>query len=164
MTDPAALPSASDLPQGVAITRIANLLVRDGWTLEGETGTLRRRWPQLEIAITMQRSDGLLLLFRGSRLGDPIPLARRQGLEAFANDWHRSRIWPTIVVTTTESDVVAQTHVGIDVTAGLTTAQLDDYLRIGIGTTQQFFQTLRESPILQGPPGAGGASADPEAG
>lgn len=163
MTDPAGLPSTSDLPQGVSITRIAGLLVPDGWTLD-DADALRRRWPQLEIAITMQSTDGVLLLFRGSHVGAPIPLERRRAVEAFANDWHRSRIWPTIAVSTTESAVVMQTHLGVDVTAGLTTAQLDDYLRIGIGTTHQFFATAAESAILPSLPETGGASADPEAG
>lgn len=165
MSSPADLPGTPDIPTPLTLARVAALLQPDGWTLDAESGTLRHRWPHLEIALTVRDDDGVLMLFRGTYLGGPIPLARARAIEAFVNDWHRDRIWPVVVHTSTDEAIQVHTHVGVDATAGLTATQLDDYLRIGIGTTHQCFTTLTETGMLPSPDASGGAdSADPDAG
>lgn len=162
MSSPTDLPGVPDMPTPVTLARVAALLQPDGWTLDAERASLRRRWPHLEIALTVRESEGMLMLIRGAHTGTTIPLDRAHAVEAFVNDWHRDRIWPVIVHTSTDDTIQVHTHVGVDATAGLTATQLDDYLRIGIGTTHQCFATLGEVGIVPraDPPG----SADPDAG
>lgn len=158
MTSPTDLPGTPDIPIPVTLARLGALLQPDGWVLDTSGGVLRRRWPHMEISLTLREGDGLLMLFQGTGTGEGIPLDRARAVEAFVNDWHRDRIWPTIVVTTTET-VRVHTHVGIDATAGFTATQLGDNMRIGIGTTHQCFAALAEAGIVRA-----GGSAHPDAG
>lgn len=173
MSSPTDLPGAPDIPTPVTLTRVQRLLAADGWTLtvaagaDPESGRLVRRWPHLEIAVTVRQAEGLLLLFRGRPIGAEIPLGRERAVEEFITDWHRDRIWPVVMMTTTDRSIQVQTHVGVDATAGLTASQLDDVLRVGIGTTHQCFTTLAEASLLpraappEEPPG-NPPSADPD--
>ncbi|WP_420111672.1 YbjN domain-containing protein [Pseudactinotalea sp.] len=162
MTSPSDLPSAPDIPAPVTLARVAALLRPDGWAVDTEKASVRHRWPHLEVAVTVRESEGMLLLVRGAHVGEPIPLDRASAVEAFVNDWHRDRIWPVIVHTSTDDAIVVHTHVGVDATAGLTATQLDDYLRIGLGTTHQCFRALAEVGIVPRVDPQG--SADPDAG
>jgi len=162
MTSPTDLPGAPDLPTPVTLARVQRLLAADGWTHEADSERLTRRWPHLEIDVTVRRRDGLLLLFRGRPVGAEIPIARTRAVESFITDWHRDRIWPVVVMTSTTEAIQVQTHVGVDATAGLTASQLDDVLRVGIGTTHQCFTTLGEVGLLPGTPGPEGPPDGPK--
>lgn len=159
MTDPAALPGLPEIPTPVTVERLQRLLAADGWSLDADGSQLLRRWPHLQIGLTLRENEGALMLFRARPIGAETPVSQLGAAESFVADWHRDRIWPVVVMTTTESTLMLQTHVGFDVTAGLTSAQLDDLLRVGIGTTHQCFTALAERGLAPRAP-----SADPEAG
>lgn len=156
-SDPTDLPAMPEIPSPVTFERLVGLVDGGSWTVDADEKTFLRRWQRAQVVISLPPGDGVVLMFTGTRLGDDIPLSRLGEVQAFVNDWHRERIWPTVVLGTTPTAVVVQTHVGVDATAGLTDSQLHEYLRIGIGTTHQCVQALADAPDVEG-------SADPETG
>lgn len=159
MTSPTDLPGLPEVPYPVTFARLVAMLGDQGFRTDDSGSTLRRRSDEAEIAISIPAGDAPVLVVRGNRVGAPIPTARLHDLEAFVNDWHRERIWPTMVLTRADDQVAVHGHVGIDATAGLTDIQLREYLRIGIGTMYQCFRALADAPGV----GSGESPADPSA-
>lgn len=157
MSSPTDLPGMPEIPSPVTFERLVALVDGGSWKVDHEEQIMRRRWQRAEVAVSLPTGDGVVVMFTGTRIGEEIPVARLSEVQAFVNDWHRERIWPTVVLGTTATGVVVQTHVGVDATAGLTDAQLREYLRIGVGTTHQCVQALDDAPDV-------GGSADPERG
>ncbi len=147
MTSPADLPSFAEIPGEVTVDRVGALLSSRGFVPTQE-GTFRGQTDTADVEVTMPPADGVVVLFRGTRRGEPFAPGRLRDLEAFVNDWHREHVWPTVVLATGERGVAVHAHVGVDATAGLTQAQLVEYVRIGVGTIEQCFGRLSEWPGL----------------
>lgn len=161
MTSPTDLPGMPPIPSPVTLERLVAMLGEQDWEVDREATTMRRRWERAEVVISLPRSEGSVVLFAGTRRGPAIPLGRHGDLQTFVNDWHRERIWPVVVLEAAATEVVVRSHVAVDATAGLTDAQLSEYVRIGIGTTHQCFSAMEEAGLA--PPPVPG-SADPDAG
>lgn len=139
---PADLPELPELPAAVTLERLQSLLRPDGFVPDPDGSALRKRFSHAEIAVSLPAGDGSVLLVGAVRTGAPIGHERQADMEAFVNDWHRERIWPTLVLGAVEAGLTLHAHVGADATAGLTDAQIGEYVRIGVGTTAQCFGTL----------------------
>lgn len=139
---PADLPELPELPRALTFERLQALLQPQGYAADADGSALRKRFSHAEIAVSLPAGDGSVLLVGAVRTGTPIRHERQADLEAFVNDWHRERIWPTLVLGAVEAGLTLHAHVGVDTTAGLTDAQLGEYVRIGVGTTAQCFGTL----------------------
>lgn len=146
MTSPTDLPGLPPVPAAMTFERLLAVLGQ-GWQVDPEAATAKRRWGSAEVTVSVPATEGVVVLFSGTRVGPEIPLARQRDVETFVNDWHRERIWPTVVVGAGPTEVTVQTHVAVDATEGLTDAQLGEYLRIGFGTAQQCFTALEEAGL-----------------
>jgi hypothetical protein len=158
MTSPTDLPGTPELPGPVDLERLQSVVSTLGWTMVavGER-TLRGRWDDVQVDLTIPESEGVVVLLRGSRLA-AVPAAQRAGVEEFVLQWHRQRVWPSLFVGDDGAgDVALGAHVGLDATEGLTTPQLLDGVRVGVGTIQQAFAELGR--VLEGS-GQGGAADD----
>lgn len=143
MTSPTDLPGAPELPAPVDLARLQEVVGTLGWSMVavGER-TLRGRWDDAEIDATLPESEGVVVLLRGSAV-TTVPAARRAGVDEFVLQWHRQRVWPSLFVRSDDAgDLVLGAHVGLDATEGLTTPQLLDGMRVGVGTIQQAFAEL----------------------
>lgn len=156
MTSPTDLPGMPPVPAPLTFQRLAATL-GEGWEPDVEAATLRRRVGAAAVAASLLTTEGVVLLCSATRIGPEIPLSRRRDVETFVNDWHRERIWPTVVLDAGPTEVVVQTRVAVDASAGLTDTQLGEYLRIGVGTAQQCFAALTETGLA--PPEPDGPDA-----
>jgi Putative bacterial sensory transduction regulator len=141
-SSPSDLPAPPEVPRPVTFERLAALLAPDGYTVDADNRVLRRRWPHAEIVVSLPPGDSAVLLVGATRSGPPFPHARQLDLEEFVNDWHRDRIWPTLVLGASDAGLTLYARIGVDTAAGLTDAQLREYLRVGVGTTKQCFGAL----------------------
>ena len=144
MSSPGDIPELPAIPAAVTFERLQGMLHADGYTTADGT-SLRKRFPHAEIAVSLPAGNASVLLVGAVRTGPPIPHERQADMEAFVNDWHRERIWPTLVLGSVDAGLTLHAFVSVDVAAGLTDAQLGEYLRIGVGTTAQCFGTLEDS-------------------
>ena len=158
-TDLPGVPDEPEVPTPVTLDRVLGHIDAQAYDVDREHQRISRRWSELEITVALSTGEGSALVIRGTRLGEPIPLERTGDVVAFVNDWHRERIWPVIVLARGEDQLQVHAHLGVDVGAGLTQAQLRESLRLGVGTIRQCFQALAQAPGL-----ATGPSADPETG
>lgn len=143
-TSPTDIPGPPEVPTPVTFERLVAMLAPDGYAVDADDRVLRRAWPHAEITVSLPPGDSAVMLVGATRPGPPIPHARRLDLEEFVNDWHRDRIWPTLVLGTSDGGLTLHARVGVDTAAGLTDAQLREYLRVGVGTTKQCFGALDE--------------------
>lgn len=156
MTSPADLPQGPDFPAPVTFERVVTI-AGEGYAVDG--ARLRRRWQEAEMRVWVPDGEQPMLLFRTTRLAPPLPVDRRGAAGAFINDWHRDRLWPTVIVTGAKDGLQILTQLAVDTGAGLTDDQLRTYLHLAEATMRQATVAFEESMGLRRPPSAG-----PEAG
>lgn len=155
MTSPIDLPQMPELPAPVTPERLADVLAELKYPMtRNEQGALVGRTTAATVEVSFPDERNQVLLFRGTRIGT-LPSDRIADVELFANNWHRERLWPTVVVLDGPEGVVVQAHVGVDVVQGLTETQLRENARIGVGTLHQVMTALAEQLDDAREPGLG---------
>lgn len=143
MTDPTSVPGMSEWPEPVTLQRIQNLAEAANLSLAAtDNDRLRTRVGEnvIEVALSTDKNTVIRILGLSSGV---VQAERVQDLATFANNWHRERVWPTLIWTgTTEGTVNLRSVYTHDVTAGATDSQLTNAVRIGIAVTAKGLDSL----------------------
>ncbi len=163
MSEPTDLPGVSEWPEPVTLERVAELAKGAGVTMEStENGRLRARVGEnlIEVALTDDANKVLRIL---GLSGGTVAEDRINDLATFANNWHRERVWPTLLWTKgKDGQVNLRSVFTIDVTAGSSNSQLAMVVQTGLAASAKGLDTFR-SAIADGitePPPPSAPAAD----
>ncbi len=122
--------------------RVADALRSQGYGVSGvRPGVLGGTWDgnSFTIALIGERSDTLQIRGTWHRAIEPDLLG---GMALVVNDWNRDRIWPKVYSEEVGDETRAHSEVCLDLSDGVTDAQLREALACGLGTGVQFFESL----------------------
>ncbi|MFV0254428.1 MAG: YbjN domain-containing protein [Beutenbergiaceae bacterium] len=145
MSSPSDIPALPAIPAPVTFERVAACLPPQGSVADGEKQRIFRRWDQTVMSIWVSQGEATMLLFHATQPNRTFPLDRAAAIAAFANNWHRDRLWPTIVVVTTPEHAAMHTQLAIDIGAGLTDDQLRGQLQLVEVTIRQAMTAFNEA-------------------
>lgn len=146
MSDPTDLPGVSEWPEPVTLERVRVLVETSGVTATPtEKDALRVRFAHgvIEISVATTRTTVLRVLGLAS---SSIPREQETDLATFVNNWHRERVWPTLLWTSTDAGALALRSVfAMDVTAGATNQQLATAVQLGLSASSKGLEAAREA-------------------
>lgn len=146
MSEPTDLPGAAPLPEPVTFDRLTAQLdaAELNLTPSGEN-KLRGRWQENIIEFVLNTAKTSIMQLQGLSAVQ-VAAEREVAVATFANDWHRDRIWPTVLWTPTSRGTLAlRTIYAADVTGGATAEQLQDIVRLGLSATAKCLSSLEET-------------------
>jgi hypothetical protein len=122
--------------------RVADLLRAQGYAVsEVAPGVLGGSWDGNTFTIALIGEDSDVLQVRGTWHRDLEP-DTLTGVALIINDWNRDRIWPKVYSQEVGDVTRAHTELCLDLSDGVTDAQLNEALACGLGTGVQFFESL----------------------
>ncbi|MFV0427515.1 MAG: YbjN domain-containing protein [Beutenbergiaceae bacterium] len=149
MTSPSDIPQIPAFPTPVTFDRLLTLAREQGFLVNDREQRFAQRWDQTVLRIWIPENRELLLC-HATQPGVMLPASRRTSMLAFANDWHRDRLWPMVVVADTEQGLQMHAQMAIDIGAGMTDDQLRTNLSMAQATIRQavsaFNHTFRIAP------------------
>lgn len=146
MSEPTDLPGVAPLPEPVTFARLqAHLEAANIKLTPSGENKARGRWGDNLIEISVSESKATVLQLLGLS-ASTVAADRETDVATFANEWHRERVWPTLIWTPTPDDALAlRTVFAVDVTLGATDEQLSDYVRAGLATTSKCLAAAQEA-------------------
>lgn len=129
-------------PTPVTPERVAEALHAQGYSVSAAApGVLGGTWDGNTFTIALIGEDSDVLQVRGTwhREIEPDLLG---GMALVINDWNRDRIWPKVYSEEVGAVTRAHSELCLDLSDGVTDAQLGEALACGLGTGVQFFESL----------------------
>lgn len=129
-------------PTPLSKPRVAAALDRAGarYRLDDDGDPLGWWDSNLICFITMGERQEVLTV-RATWEPEPPQSMRAHLLEAI-NTWHRERLWPKVYLVDVEDRLLVVCETCTDLEFGVTDQQLDQLIACGIGTPEQFFDSL----------------------
>lgn len=147
MSEPTNVPGMAQWPEPVTMARIAALAASNNLSFTQAEGgeRLRTRWGDnvIEVALSTKKHTVLRVLGLSNA---KVSRDRANDLATFANNWHRERVWPTLVWTgDADGDINLRSVFTQDLTAGATDTQLLGLIRLGLGSSAKALDAVREA-------------------
>lgn len=157
MSNPADIPGVSAWPEPVTFERLQELVeAADINVTLTDNQILRTRVGEnlVEISVATKKTTVLRVL---GLSGATLTKQREGALATYANNWHREKVWPTLLWTEDSDGALSLRSVyTVDFTAGATDQQLATAIRLGVSATAKALDSAREA-LQQG-------STEPELG
>ncbi|MGC0251076.1 YbjN domain-containing protein [Pseudactinotalea sp. Z1748] len=146
MIDPTDLPGVGDWPAPVTVERLHRMVESAGVTVTpAENQILRARVGDnlVEISVAAGKATVLRVLGLASTT---LPKDAESALATYANNWHREKVWPTLLWTTNaEGNLALRSVYTVDFTAGATDQQLTTAVRLGLSATAKGLDSALEA-------------------
>src|SRR5699024_2711169 len=133
-------------PEPVTFERVRALIETAGAKpTTTEKQALRVRTPAGVIEDSVATTKTTVLRVLGLAASS-IPKEQETDLTTFVNNWHRDRVWPTLLWTSTDTGALALRSIfAMDVTAGATNQQLATAVQLGLSASSKGLEAAREA-------------------
>ena len=138
-------PSSGAIPRRVTRDRVGACLTFNDYrfTIDND-GDLSSLLDGNPLWFMLMGATKEILQVRG-RSSAPIASTNRIAVLRTANDWNRDRIWPKVYVRDADGALGIFTELSVDLTGGVTDAQLIQHLSCAIATAGLAFKAISEA-------------------
>lgn len=144
MSNPADIPGVSAWPEPVTYERLQTLVEAAKINVTPtDNQILRTRVGEnvLEISVAVRKTTVLRVLGLSAAA---LPKEQQTALATFANNWHREKVWPTLLWTeNTDGTLALRSVYTVDLTAGATDQQLATAIRLGVSASARALDSAR---------------------